>query len=47
MKVIEVHDLIHGLCGTGCDPDFAFGLQNMRVIDAMNRSMTSRQWETV
>lgn len=47
VKVIEVHDLIHGLCGTGCDPDFAFGLQNMRVIEAIDRSMTSRQWETV
>lgn len=48
VKVIEVRDLIMGICGAGdCDPDFAFGLQNMRIADAMERSITSRQWETV
>lgn len=47
VKVIEVRDLIDGLFGTGCDPDFTFGLENMRIIDAMDRSVTSRQWETI
>lgn len=47
VKVIEVRDLIDGICGTGCDPDFSFGLRNMRIIDAMDRSMTSGRWEDV
>ncbi|RMC33200.1 Gfo/Idh/MocA family protein [Paracoccus alkanivorans] len=48
VKVIEVHDLIAGICGqNGCDPDFAFGLQNMRIADAMERSLQSRAWEIV
>lgn len=47
VKVIEVHDLIEGICGSGCFPDFAFGLENARVIDAMERSLQSRAWETV
>lgn len=47
VKVIEVHDLIAGLAGEGCDPDFAFGLQNARIIDAMERSLESGAWERV
>lgn len=47
VKVIEVRDLIDGMCGTGCDPDFDFGLRNMRIIDAMERSLTSARWEDV
>ena len=47
VKVIEVRDLIDGICGTGCAPDFDFGLRNMRIIDAMDRSMTSGLWENV
>lgn len=47
VKVIEVHDLIEGVCGSGCFPDFAFGLENARVIDAMDRSLSSGAWETV
>lgn len=39
VKVIEVHDLIQGVCGAGdCFPDFAFGLENERIIDAIERS---------
>lgn len=39
VKVIEVYDLIQGLCGEGdCFPNFAFGLENERIIDAMERS---------
>lgn len=47
IKVIEVHDLITGVFGTGCFPDFAFGLHNTRVVDAMIRSARSRQWTKV
>lgn len=39
VKVIEVHDLIQGIAGTGgCFPDFRFGYDNQRIIDAMVRS---------
>jgi hypothetical protein len=39
VKVIEVHDLIQGLCGEGdCFPNFQFGLENERIIDAAERS---------
>lgn len=48
VKVIEVHDLITGIYGQGgCDPDFEFGLENMRVMDAMERSLATNTWETV
>ena len=48
VKVIEVHDLICGIAGTSdCFPDFEFGLANEQIIDAMERSLTSRQWEQV
>ena len=48
VKVIEVRDLIEGICAAdACDPDFAFGLQNMRVVDAMERSLQSKTWEAV
>ena len=37
--MIEVFDLIQGLCGDGdCFPNFRFGLENERIIDAMERS---------
>jgi predicted dehydrogenase len=39
VKVIEVHDLIRGIAGEeGCFPDFRFGLENQRIIAAMERS---------
>lgn len=39
VKVIEVHDLIHGVMGReGCFPDFRFGWENQRIIAAMERS---------
>lgn len=47
VKVIEVRDLIDGICGQTCYPDFAFGLENQRIVDAMDRSLTSRKWETI
>ncbi len=41
VKVIEVHDLICGIAGrSDCFPDFAFGYENQRIIDAMERSAT-------
>jgi len=45
VKVIEVRDLIDGICGAGCDPDFGFGLQNMRIVEAMERSLQTGTWE--
>lgn len=48
VKVVEVHDLIHGVCaGDDCFPNFGFGLANQRIIDAMERSIESRSWEVV
>ena len=42
VKVIEVHDLIHGIAGdAGCFPDFRFGVENQRIIAAMERSAAS------
>ena len=48
VKVIEVRDLIAGILeADACDPDFDFGLRNMRIIDAMERSLQSNTWEDV
>ena len=48
VKVIEVHDLIAGIAGTqDCFPAFDFGLENERIIAAMERSLETRAWETV
>ncbi|MEA3537055.1 Gfo/Idh/MocA family oxidoreductase [Rhizobium sp. CC-YZS058] len=48
VKVIEVRDLIEGIVnGTDCYPNFAFGLANERIIDAMERSVETESWQTV
>ena len=48
VKVIEVRDLIAGICeAEDCQPNFAFGLENIRIMDAMERSLKSRTWEMV
>ncbi len=48
IKVIEIGDLIHGICGKDdCFPNFNFGLANQRIIDAMERSLASQIWESV
>ncbi len=47
VKVIEVHDLVTGVCGGGCFPDFAFGLANERIVAAMEASAKTGKWETV
>ena len=48
VKVIEVRDLIEGIANAAdCFPNFAFGLMNERIIDAMERSAKSRSWATV
>ncbi|WP_138468425.1 Gfo/Idh/MocA family protein [Poseidonocella sp. HB161398] len=41
VKVIEVRDLIHGIAGQGCFPDFRFGLENQSIIAAMEASAAS------
>ena len=44
VKVIEVHDLIHGITGdASCFPDFRFGFENQRIIAAMERSAAGGQ----
>ena len=48
VKVIEVHDLVQGICGDDdCYPNFEFGLQNQRVLSAIEASMVSRRWVNV
>jgi predicted dehydrogenase len=48
VKVIEVRDLIHGVCAENdCFPNFDFGLANQRIIDAMERSLESLAWVNV
>jgi predicted dehydrogenase len=48
VKVIEVIDLVRGICGSGpCFPDFAFGLENQRIIAAMERSLATSGWVKV
>ena len=43
-----VHDLVQGICGEGdCYPNFEFGLQNQRVLSAIEASMVSRRWVNV
>ncbi|WP_215845118.1 Gfo/Idh/MocA family protein [Candidatus Pantoea bituminis] len=48
VKVIEMHDLVMGICSDNdCFPNFAFGLQNQEILAAIETSMTSRRWESV
>jgi predicted dehydrogenase len=48
VKVIEVHDLIVGVAGDApCFPDFAFGLENQRIVSAIETSMAEGGWTTV
>ncbi|MVY95621.1 gfo/Idh/MocA family oxidoreductase, partial [Enterobacteriaceae bacterium 8376wD7] len=48
VKVMEVHDLVQGICGDDdCYPSFEFGLQNQRVLSAIEASMVSRRWVNV
>ena len=48
VKVIEVIDLINGIAGPGrCFPDFAFGLENQRIIAAMEGSIAAGGWVDV
>ncbi|MCX3880644.1 hypothetical protein NAH03_24655, partial [Stenotrophomonas maltophilia] len=48
VNVIEVHDLVQGICGDDdCYPNFEFGLQNQRVLSAIEASMVSRRWVNV
>jgi len=48
VKVIEVRDLIEGIVNRDdCYPNFDFGLENQRIVGAMERSLQSRTWEKV
>jgi len=44
MKVFEVHDLVQGIGGAGCFPDFAFGARNQEILEAMDKSTRSGVW---
>ena len=44
VKVIEIHDLLAGIAGEGCYPDFAFGLANQRILAAIEESARCRTW---
>jgi hypothetical protein len=46
VQVIEVQDTIEGICGDGCFPDHASGLENARIAEAMERSPGRGAWET-
>ena len=48
VKVIEVRDLIEGIMTQDdCFPNFKFGLENEKVIAAMERSAETQVWETL
>ncbi len=48
VKVIEVRDLIEGIVNApDCFPNFEFGLANERIIDAMERSLDTKNWQPV
>ncbi|MEQ4532465.1 MAG: Gfo/Idh/MocA family oxidoreductase [Mixta sp.] len=48
VKVIEIHDLVQGICGSGdCYPDFAFGLENQLILNAIEESMATHRWVDV
>ena len=48
VKVIEARDLIEGVCRqSDCYPNFAFGLENQRIIDAIERSVRTKAWTAV
>lgn len=48
VKAIEVMDLVRGICGKeGCYPDFAFGLENQRILAAIDASLASGSWTNV
>ncbi|AUX93168.1 Gfo/Idh/MocA family protein [Mixta gaviniae] len=45
VKVIEIHDLVQGICSDGdCYPNFAFGMENQLILSAIETSMASRRW---
>jgi predicted dehydrogenase len=48
VKVIEVIDLIRGVCGSkDCFPDFAFGAENQRIIAAIEESVRVGTWARI
>ncbi len=48
VKVIEVRDLIEGICNDDdCFPNFGFGLQNQRIIAAIETSLETGSWSPV
>jgi predicted dehydrogenase len=47
-KPLAVTLEIEGIAsGADCFPNFAFGLANQQIIDAMERSLETRTWERI
>ncbi|MEN5014755.1 Gfo/Idh/MocA family oxidoreductase [Erwinia sp. Eh17-17] len=45
VKVLEVHDLVQGICSDeDCYPNFSFGWENQRILQAIEDSMEQRRW---
>jgi predicted dehydrogenase len=45
VKVLEVHDLVQGICSDeDCYPNFTFGWENQRILQAIEDSMEQRRW---
>jgi len=48
VKVLEVQDLVQGICSDeDCYPNFAFGWENQRILQAIEDSMARRKWVNV
>jgi len=48
VKVLEVHDLVQGICrDDDCYPNFNFGWENQRILQAIEDSMEQRRWIAV
>lgn len=48
VKVLEVQDLVQGICSDeDCYPNFAFGWENQRILQAIEDSMARRKWMNV
>ena len=45
IKVIEIHDLVEGICSDqACSPDFDFGTRNQEILEAIEQSSIFAAW---
>jgi len=48
VKVLEMYDLVQGICrDDDCYPNFTFGWENQRILQAIEDSMEQRRWINV